>query len=380
MASEMRLTAALIAVTLVSVLVPTALKDFPRNRLSATVPIVVLALALDQLMRHRRRPHQLLIGTMVMVSALVVGAVLIWEVRSIGLDVVQLHLRAAAVIAGGHDPYSSAVSVPNGNPDPSARELIVGYPYPPVIAAAFSLATWLWGDPRWASLLSWAVVAVCSLALLASKPIPQRSLLPFFLLMAFPGWGTILQSGWTEPLSTALVALAAISWERPIVSGLALGAAIGSKQYFVVALPLIALYRGNQWQRRAITALLVCSLTLLPAFAWNPASAWRSLVLFPFHLQGHPQADSANIVGMLWRFDVHWTPGWIGAGVSLAVVSLLAPLGSGPGHFCRTLAAGLGALFMFAPEAQPNYWYIVAAIAALGSQVGSPRAYLSEVE
>ena len=73
---------------------------------------------------------------------------------------------------------------------------------------------------------------------------------------------------------------------------------------------------------------------------------------------------------MLALLGVQWTPPvWIGLGVSLALVSLLTRRAAGAGGFWRAMAAGLAAFFLLSSQAMPNYWFLVAVVAAFGSQV-----------
>ena len=368
LASERRLTAALVCVACVAVLVPTTVEALPRNSLGTLFSLFIVALAVAQLFGEWPRRHPIATGMIVMFLAVVAGAASIHSVKGVGLDVVQLHIQAAAALARGENPYGPAVSVLNGSPNADSGSTIVGYPYPPVAAATFAGSAWLWGDPRWASLLSWVVVLASGLVLLRVGARIRVSLLPFLLPAAFPGTSMILQAGWTEPLSAGLLGVAAATWEHPIASGMALGSAFSSKQYFVIALPLVLLYRDAGWKPRATATLLTGALMLMPAFVLDPSRAWRSLVLF--HLHTEPRGDSANIAGVMVRSHLQWIPpAWLGVGISLTLISLMARRASGVSGFYRALAVGLGSFFMFASQAMPNYWYLVAVTAALGSHV-----------
>jgi uncharacterized membrane protein len=306
-------------------------------------------------------------GATVVAVVLIAGISVVRATKDMGIDVVQLHQQAAAALARGENPYGPAVSVPNGSPGVPVGSKIVGYPYPPIVALVYASSVSLLGDPRWASLASWIVVALCGLELFCRRRRDAGSALPFLLLAVLPGWGMMLQSGWTEMLSVALIAVAALAWQRPIVSGIALGAALGSKQYFVVTLPLLVLYRGIGWQRRAATAIATIVFCLLPAFAWGPGDAWQSLVVF--HTHTPPRTDSSNLVGVLGLFGIHWNPPvWLGLGVSLTMASLLARRATNSAGFWRAMAAGLAAFFLLSSQAMPNYWFLVAVIAVFSSQ------------
>jgi uncharacterized membrane protein len=216
--------------------------------------------------------------------------------------------------------------------------------------------------------VSWIALAVCGLELFRRRRGEPGAALSFLLLAALPGLSMMLQSGWTEMLSAALIALTAVTWGRPVASGIALGAALGSKQYLVVALPLIVLHRGIGWRRRAAAASATALCSVLPAFAWSPRDAWHSLVYF--HARTPPRTDSSNLVGVLGLAGIHWSPPvWLSLGVSVTLVSLLARRAEGQARFWRALAAGLAALFLLSSQAMPNYWYLVAVAGVFGSQV-----------
>ena len=291
--SRTRLAAAVVAVALIAALIPDPLNASSWNRPAAVVPCLAIAFAVAEMTAGWTRRRLLVAAAAIIAAGVVTGILLIQAVGDVGIDVVQLHRQAAVALARGENPYGAAVAVPNGSPGAPAGSTIVGYPYPPVAAVAYASSAWLMGDPRWASLASWIVTAACALALFREPGF----VLPFLLLAAIPGATMMLQTGWTEMLSAALIAVAALTWRQPIVSGLALGAALGSKQYFVVALPLIALYRDAGWPRRTATALTVAAATVVSAFVWSVDDAWRSLVLF--HAQTGPRSDSSNLAGVL---------------------------------------------------------------------------------
>jgi hypothetical protein len=360
--SRTRLAAAVVAVALIAALIPDPLNASSWNLLAAVVPCLVIAFAVADMTAGWTRRRLIVAAAAIVAAGLVTGILLIQAVSDVGIDVVQLHRQAAVALARGENPYGPAVAVPNGSPGAPAGSTIVGYPYQPVAAVAYASSAWL-GDPRWASLASWVVTAACALVLFREPDF----VLPFLLLAAIPGATMMLQTGWTEMLSAALIAVAAVTWRRPIVSGLALGAALGSKQYFVVALPLIALYRDAGWQRRTATALTVAAVSVLAAFAWSVDDAWRALVLF--HAQTGPRSDSSNLAGVLNLLGVHWTPPlWLGLGVSWALVAMLARRAPDSAGFWRAMAAALAAFFMLSSQAMPNYWYLVAVVAVFGSQ------------
>jgi hypothetical protein len=371
--SLIRLAAAVVTVALVSALISDPLNGVPRIWLAVAVPSIVIAFVVAGLTSAWPRRHPLVTGTTVIVIALITGIALIHDVKDAGIDVVLLHRQAAMALGRGENPYGASVSVPNGSPDVPPGSRIVGYPYPPVAVLVYASSTWLWGDPRWASLALWIVLAVCGLLLFRGRQ-DTASVLPFFLLSVLPGWAMMLRTGWTEMLSAALIALAAATWKRPIVSGIALGAALASKQYLIVALPLIVFYRGDRWRQRSAAACATAILCVLPAFAWSPGDAWRSMVVF--HALTPARTDSSNFAGVLALLGIHWNPPvWIGLGVSLMLTSLLTRRAAGPGGPWRAMAAGLAAFLLLSSQAMPNYWFLAAVVAVFGSQCDAAASY-----
>jgi hypothetical protein len=366
--SDLRLTAAVIAVALVAILVPYSIVGVVPSWAPVALPLLAIVLALAALFGWTGR-RLAIVGAALILAGLITGALLIRAAGDAAIDVVLLHQAAASALARGENIYGPAVTVPNGAPGLPAGSLIVGYPYPPVVAVAYAAGTWLFGDPRWTNLAAWAVLTVCALVLFAAR---QKGALPFLLIAALPGRAAMLQSGWTEMLSAALVALAAVSWSSPVLSGVALGLALGSKQYFAVALPLLLLHKDSR-PRRAPVALATAAISLLAAFIAAPGDAWRAMILS--HARTPPRSDSTNLAGLLATFDIRWAPpAWLAVGAALIVTSMLARRVKDQAGFWRACGAGLAVFFLLSSQAMPNYWYLVAAIVAIGSSIGEETA------
>jgi hypothetical protein len=363
--TDLRLAAAIVSVALVAILLPRTLNGSPSLWITAALPSVVMALAIVDLARHWTRRHQLAAGAALIAVGFLTGIWIVHESVGSGLDVVLLHKQAAAALGRGLNPYGDAVSVPNGAPGLPPGSMILGYPYPPVAAFAYAVSTWLLGDPRWINLACWVVFVVSVLT--QNRDTSGRSPWPVLLAAGLPGWCLMLQSGWTEFLSAAWVGLAATAWHHPILGGFALGAALGSKQYFIAALPLIAFYRGDAWRQRGAAAAAGVLVTLGPAIIGGPADAWRSLVLF--HAQTPVRPDSSNVAGVLMLLGARWVPPpWLAIVVTFTIVAVIARRIDGAPQFWRTMALGLAVFFMLSRQAMSNYWYLVALIAILGSQ------------
>jgi hypothetical protein len=373
--TTLRLTAITIALALAAIVVPQPLHGSPPWLVSRGLPAIALVFALAHLVSPALvlRLRAALIATLVIVSV-VAGSWLIHLSRRAGYDVVLLHERAAVVLARGENPYGDAVTAPNGAPGAPEGSLIVGYPYPPVAALAYAAGAWITGEPRWVSFGCWIVLLISLLHV--QRRSRTQSLLPALMLTAFPGWAAMLQSGWTEPLSMALLAVAIALWQSPAASGAALGCALASKQYFIAMLPALARWRGVAGQRRVVIAAVVAVVMLLPAVVWGPADAWRSLV--GFHLSTPLRADSRNIAGVLagqgWPLA---PPAWLALLFAVGTAAAVPPLRN-RAACCRAAALGLAVFFLFSRQAMPNYWYLVAVAALLGSidETGPAKAGL----
>jgi hypothetical protein len=185
--SKLRLTAALVAVALVAALVPGALNGVTPTWVIVAVPLIVVLLALAELTSTRTARYQIVTAATVVAVVLIAGISMVRVTKDMGIDVVQLHKQAAAALARGENPYGAAVSVPNGSPGVPAGSTIVGYPYPPIVAAVYASSASLLRDPRWASLASWIVVAMCGLEPFWWRRRDAGSVLPFLLLAVLPG-------------------------------------------------------------------------------------------------------------------------------------------------------------------------------------------------
>ena len=369
--SDLRLTAALIVVALVAILVPYSIVGVVPRWVPMALPAVAILVAVAFLFGWVGR-GLVLAGAALIGVGLITGAILIRAAGQSAIDVVLLHQAAASALAHGQNIYGPAVTAPNGAPGLPPGSMIVGYPYPPIVAAAYAAGTWLSGDPRWTNLAAWAVLILCALALFAAR---RRGALAFLVISALPGRAAMLQSGWTEMLSAALVALAAVSWSHPVLSGIALGLALGSKQYFAVALPLLLLHKDSR-ARRAPVALATAAIALLPAFILAPRDAWRAMVVS--HAETPARIDSTNLAGVLASFDIRWAPPpWLALGVALIAIGILARRLNDPAGLARraenaagfwlACGGGLGVFFLLSSQAMPNYWYLVAVIVAIGA-------------
>jgi hypothetical protein len=228
------------------------------------------------------------------------------------------------------------------------------------------------------SVVSWSIFLgwFAWTAFRSRTPESSEASLSLLMLLAFSPLGSeVVFMAWTEPLSLALFLGAALIWRRSALgSGLLLGLALASKQYFVFLAPLLLLHRDQHWQRRSLVALLTAAGTMLIGLAPDPGA--------------FVQATVGNLAGIDFRPDTQSLPGlaadlglelllpnpiWIG--VSLMVAFLLARTSRSASGFVLRAGLGLGIAFALG-LAFPNYWVLVAGLLALGTvlEVDEPTA------
>jgi len=304
------------------------------------------------------------------------GTIVVRSLAGRGDDVFWLHTQAARALHQGQNPYGPAVNVPDGSPLASPSDRITGYPYPPFVAAVYALGSAAYGDPRGAGLASsaLALLALGIMALRADRVTPRGTaarvaLLAF--LASSPAWTRVIAEGWTEPLSLLLLTLAALSWERPLLSSMALGLALGSKQYFVAAVPLLfaALSRQPRGRLRIGVALATATFAVLPGWLANPHAFTHATVWF--HLSRPPRTDSASLISVVAAIcpGTGWPRAISAGGLLLGVIGgvALAWTRNTASGFWAALAFTMSLVFFFAPQAFANYWYLAAWLAALAA-------------
>lgn len=307
----------------------------------------------------------LFIGTVVsvLVATLLVGLAHISFSGEAGIDVFHLHVKAAAALSQGDNPYTEAVVVPDGSPLAGPDDVIQGYVYPPTTMLAYAVGQWLFSDPRAISLLSWmgflAVLGVS--AIRRMSPVRLHAML---FLACLPGWPLVLRASWTEPFTLLTVALAWLLWNGAAPSGTALGLSLASKQYFIVAAPLFLAHRDRKvWKRNAI-ALAIPLLTVSAAILVDAQAYWSSTV--EFHASTPPRPDSSNLVGLLSLLGVPWDPPfWLAPAVGLVTAWKLGLVSTTPDSFIGATAAALAVTFLVSSQAFANYWFLIFGMTAL---------------
>jgi hypothetical protein len=322
-------------------------------------------LALATFVTRRRANDVMRWGLVVLAVALTlaVGALHLRAAHGVGFDVLVFHIEAAQALAEGQNPWTDAVTVPDGSLNAEPGDVIVGYVYPPVTAIAYSVGYWVFSDPRVTSLLAWTGY----LLVLGALAIRRRStpgLLTMLLFAALPGWPLVLRAAWSEPLSLVLLAGAYAMWRSSAGSGLTTGLAMASKQYFFATAPLLLLHRDARWKSRLVIAVSMIVVTIGAAVVWDPIAFWDAAVRF--HLSTDPRPDGANLVGLASLFGLTWEPpGFLALAVGLVVGVLAGRHSSTRRSFMLGMGVTLAASFLFGSQAFVNYWFLIAGICGL---------------
>jgi hypothetical protein len=308
-------------------------------------------------------------GVTLLLALVTVGAVVGYEWNpSMAPDVYHAHRLAGTALLDGQNPYTDAVTFADGNPFATAGRVVEGYPYPPIVLITYGLVGGL-TDPRLVSVASWSLfLGWFALTAFRSRSTERSEVsLALLMLLAFsPLESEVVFMTWTEPLSLVLFLGAALAWRRsPLGSGLMLGFALASKQYFVFLAPLLLLHRDKEWRTRSFTALGTAAGTMVIGLASDPGA--------------FVQATVGNLAGITFRPDTQSLPGlasdlgfklllpnpiWIG--VSLLVAFLLARTSRSTSGFMMRAGVSLGIAFVIG-LAFPNYWVLVGGLLALGT-------------
>lgn len=347
---------------LLSMVGPARIIGSPPDWLFLASGIAWLALGLGWLLLRSAVSARRSIYFLCLAITAALGAVHVVSAAGVGFDVLFFHEAAADALADGVSPYSDAVQVPNGAPD--SDEFIVGYPYPPISALAYSASDWAFGDPRWTSLIGWLIVLGVLGARSWRADGGDQPLGTMLIAASIPAWPLVLTTGWTESVSVALLALTVLTWARPGVSGAMSGFFLGSKQYLVAAAPLLVANKLPDRWKRAVWAVLAAVVSFVPVLIWGVPDFIDAAIRF--HLETPARPDGSSIVGVLAVFGVDWAPPtWIMVvavgGIVLALWRLIADASSWLAAIGVTLAV---ALFL-SGQAFTNYWFLIAGVAAL---------------
>jgi hypothetical protein len=250
------------------------------------------------------------------------------------IDVYVFQQEAAKALLHGSNPYAMSFDDIYRDTKPADRpvyaeklardgKVLFGFPYPPLSLYLSTLGYAVAGDHRYAQLLA---LAGAALLIGFARPGSWSSLLAILLLFA-PRSSFVLCRGWTEPFAVlCLSATVFCAVRHRKLLPIALGLLLASKQYLVLALPLVPLLAEgpHRWRhsiKLALQAIAVAALVTAPLALWDPQALWHSLVtvqkLSPF------REDALSY--LVWYFQQAGAkPGVLPAFVAAVVAIALA--------------------------------------------------------
>jgi len=302
------------------------------------------------------------------------GVVVINLVNDPGVDVYTWQQHTSVALMDGRNPYELRLATnrwgtrfyapgvvdQNGN-------LTCAFPYPPLSLLMVLPGFLLGGDIRYAQLAAIAISAVL-MAMARPGSAGRIGALVGVLFLLTPRVFYLLWTGWTEPLvvlNFSLVMFCACRWRKGLPW--ALGLFFATKQYTVLALPLLPLLvQGpERWKElRAIVmkAGIVVAVINLPFLLWNVHEFTRAVLL----LQVVPPFRTDALSYLVWIYS--WTgtkpPMWIPSlPVTLAIALSLWRVPRSPAGFAGALTLVTALCFAFNKQAFCNYYYFTIATA-----------------
>lgn len=305
------------------------------------------------------------LGLLLVVTASVALTASEWN-AVLGTDVYHVHKAAGSAVLDGLNPYTNAVRFLDGSPFAPEGRIIEGYPYPPVVLFTYGLAGGF-TDPRLVSVIAWlAVIGWLGWKGARFDHGSEVALGVFLLLATSPIWTLVWYGAWTEPLSLALFGVAAVTWnKRATTSGVALGLALASKQYFVFLAPLVLLHRDENWRRRITTIGLTLAAMILPAVVIDPGAFYDATIGNLTEIGFRPDAQS--IPGLLSKLGIDVElPQWAWLATGMAASALIGLRSRSGSLFAARAGLVLGLTFVLG-LAFPNYWFLVAGLLGIGA-------------
>jgi hypothetical protein len=318
-----------------------------------------------------------------------IGGALLLHSRSAALhaiDVAIFESDSLRAVLHGANPYAAGIShrVSQTNALPSQiyygpgflvdGRVLVGFPYPP-LTLLWMLPGYALGDIRWSFMLAVILTAGCMFYL--SRDIAGLTAAILFLFVQPTIY--VLTYSWTEPLMVLTLTLVVVAVRRgPGWLPLALGLFFASKQYSLLAVPLIVLllpkFSWRAYFQLLAKALAVAAMLTFPFALPDPHGFWRSLIDFQLLAPFRPDALSLSVV--LSRLGLHPIPQWfilsiVAAGLGLCLWKSQRTAAG----FCAALAFVTLIFLVLNKQAFCNYYFfcigaLCLAIAANDRQPG----------
>ncbi|MFO1541327.1 MAG: hypothetical protein ACKOTZ_12930 [Chloroflexota bacterium] len=253
------------------------------------------------------------------------------------------------------------------------QKVLFGYPYPPVPLLVTSAGQILGDEPR-TGLVVAIVAAGAIVGAMRRDPVGRGAAA---LLLLTPALPFLLREAFIEPVMIVLLAATVAAAHRsPRATALFLGLFLFSKQYCLVALPLVPLLVRagaplRETIRLTVLAVLVAALLVLPFLLWDASGFVRSV--FAIILASPDRADSFGfgplivqaigsvpavlfaavgagaVLVALWRAP--WTPSGFAAATGFVTLLLVAiSRASFPNYYLLVIGALCVAIAAARPE------------------------------
>ena len=343
--------------------------------------IVAAAAVLAPALRGARSLRPALLGLLAL--HLMLGAWVIRHAPNPAIDVVVFQRDGVAAFLSGHNPYT--LTFPNIYTGTSTYDyygpgmtvggrLQFGFPYPPLSLLLAIPGSVLGGDFRYSQLIAMTTTGM----LIARARGDRMGLAAAALYLFSPRSFFVLEQGWTEPflvLLLALVVFCACRFRAGL--GVALGLFLASKQYLLLAVPLIPLLgppgHDRETLRRwsitvALPAVTVVAVLALPFAVWNLPAFVHDVVTL--QVQQPFRADALTfLAAFAYLTGVRLPSSLAFLAAILATVVAWRRCPRTPSGFALAVAFVFFAFFAFNKQAFCNYYsFVVGALCvALGS-------------
>lgn len=284
------------------------------------------------------------------------------------IDVFIFQRDSAAALLAGHNPYALTFpdlyhgTSPYYGPGMSVGgRLQFGFVYPP-LSLLLAVPGYLIGDVRYAHL---AAMTLAGALIACARPgLGRTGFLAAALFLFSPRAYLVVERAWTEPFVIVLLALVAFcACRRPRALPYAVGLFLASKQYLVLAVPLLALLWPPPWRWRvmgpaALKAAAVAIAVTLPLAVWDLRAFTYSVAELQFYqpfrhdalsylaayasLTGHEPSSAFSFLAAL-----------------AAMIFCLRRCPRTPAGFSAAFASTYFAFFAFNKQAFCNYYYLV---------------------
>lgn len=295
------------------------------------------------------------------------------------IDVVTVHREAYATLARGKSPFSMTfpdlyAGQQSFYPPGMVKDGHVqyGFPYPPLSL----LMAWpghLAGDFRWAELAAWVMAGA---AVIAAGRSTGLAVLAVAVWLFTPRAFFALEQAWTEPLALVWLgaAVLAASRDRRVWAAVFVGLAAATKQYLVLAVPLLPLLDppGESRRWRGVTiAVGAAAAATLPGLVADPQGFLGSVVMV--QVREVLRMDSLSLAVTYAHATGGPLPGAVYVTLVLGALALAAWAAPRNGAgFTAALAVTLLTTFAFGKKAFCNYYIAVIAVLAMAIVMARP--------